>query len=125
MGLIDDRESGEFKHQVISVVKIRIEPHQAAGLLAKALDALAAESRKNLPGFLTGQVLLSVDNKVVALLSEWTDRHAWGKSRYDPIVESLIADFHDESLAIDFELYTRRGEVPIKNAKRSATTEFG
>lgn len=112
MDLIDDRESGEFKHPVVSVVKIRIEPQRAAALLAKALAGLAAEGEKKLPGFLTGQILLSVDNRTVALLSEWSNRHAWGKSRYDPIVESLIGDFHDESLEIEFDLYTRRAEVP-------------
>ena len=106
------RGLGDVYKRQVSVVKIRIEPERAAALLAKALAGLAAEGKKNLPGFLTGQILLSVDNTTVALLSEWSDRHAWGKSRYDPIVESLIADFHHESLEIEFDLYTRRAEVP-------------
>jgi quinol monooxygenase YgiN len=109
--LIDDRDSGEYTKPVVSVMKVKIDPKDAAGLLAKTLDALAAEGSKNLPGFLAAQVLLSVDNKIIVVLSEWSDRHAWGKSRYDSIVESLVKDCYDKAVTIEFEIYTRRGEV--------------
>ena len=111
MKLIDDRDAEEYAKPVVSVIKVKIDPKDAADLLSKTLDALAAEGRKNLPGFLAAQVLLSVDNKTIVVLSEWSDRHAWGKSRYDPIVESLLEDCYAKATAIEFEIYTRRGEL--------------
>jgi quinol monooxygenase YgiN len=92
MNLIDDRDSGIYDRPIVNVMKVKIDPKEAPSLLAKTLDALAAVQSENLPGFLTAQVLLSVDNKTIVVLGEWTDRHAWGKSRYDPVVESLVKD---------------------------------
>ncbi len=112
MNLIDDRDSGEFTNPVVSVTTLRIEQERAAGLLAETLASLEEVETKNLPGFLSAEVLLSVDNETVLILSEWTNRHAWGKSRYDPIVESLIKDFYADSSAIEFEVYTRRDRAP-------------
>ena len=109
MALIDDRDAGVYDKPVVSVMTIKIDPNEAASLLAIALDNLAGEEVKNLPGFLTGQVLLSVDNRTILLLSEWSDRHAWGKSRYDPIVEGFVKDCYEKAIGFDFEIYTRRG----------------
>jgi heme-degrading monooxygenase HmoA len=112
MDLIDDRDSGEFTNPVVSVTTLRIELERAAALLGETLASLAEVETKSLPGFLSAEVLLSVDNETVLILSEWTNRHAWGKSRYDPIVESLIKDFYADSAAIEFEVYTRRAHSP-------------
>jgi heme-degrading monooxygenase HmoA len=78
MTLIDDRDAGAYDKPVISVMKVKIDPKDAPGLLAETLDAFAGEEVKNLPGFLTAQLLLSVDNETIVVMSEWSDRHAWG-----------------------------------------------
>lgn len=116
MDLIDDRDSGIYDRPVVNVMKVKIDPKEAPSLLAKTLEALAAVETENLPGFLSAQVLLSVDNKTIVVLGEWTDRHAWGKSRYDPVVESLVKDCYDKAAAIEFDVYTRRGEIPRSQA---------
>jgi quinol monooxygenase YgiN len=110
MPLIDDRDAGMYDKPVVSVMKVKIDPKEAAALLAATLEAFAAESKSS-PGFLVAEVLLSVDNETIVVVSEWSDRHAWGKSRYDPIVESLVNRYYDKAIAIEFEIYTRRGEV--------------
>ena len=56
MALINDREAREYDKPVISVIKIKIDPTDAPGLLAGALDTLAIEG-KTLHGFLAAQVL--------------------------------------------------------------------
>jgi len=58
---------------VISVIRIKIDPKEAAGIFADALDVLAVE-RKTLLGFLAAQILLSVDNKTMVVMTEWSDR---------------------------------------------------
>ncbi|MGA8534684.1 MAG: antibiotic biosynthesis monooxygenase [Candidatus Tumulicola sp.] len=108
--MIDDRDAGEYDKPVVSVMKMKIDPKQAVGLLEETLSAFAAEN-KNLPGFLSAQVLLSVDNKTIVVISEWSDRHTWGRSRYHPIVESLVKACYDNAATIEFEVYTRRGEI--------------
>jgi quinol monooxygenase YgiN len=111
MALINDRDAGEYDKPVISVIKIKIDPADAPGLLASALDTLAIEG-KDLHGFLAAQVLLSVDNRTMVVMTEWSDRHAWGKSRYDPGVQKLIERLTLKSSTIEFEIYTRCGTVP-------------
>ena len=111
MALIDDCNAGEYNKPVISVIKIKIDPADAPGLLMGALDTIALEG-KDLHGFLAAQVLLSVDNRTMVVMTEWSDRHAWGKSRYDPDVEKLIERLSLKSSTIEFEIYTRCGEIP-------------
>src|SRR5664279_1611388 len=105
MALIDDCNAGEYNKPVISVIKIKIDPADAPGLLMGALDTIALEG-KDLHGFLAAQVLLSVDNRTMVVMTEWSDRHAWGKSRYDPDVEKLIERLSLKSSTIEFEIYT-------------------
>ena len=111
MVLIDDRDAGEYAKRIVSVIKVRIQPADASDLLAGTLEILTAEG-KELLGFLAAQVLLSVDNRTMVIITEWSDRHAWGKSRYDPGVGTLIERLSLKSSAIEFEIYTRCGEVP-------------
>jgi quinol monooxygenase YgiN len=127
MALIDDRDAGKYDERIVSVMKMRIDPKQAAGLLTATLNAFRSESN-TLIGFLTAQVLLSVDNETIVIMSEWSDRHAWGKSRYDPIVESLIENCYDNASTIEFEVYTRRGTVsraPTNTEKKAETMPIG
>jgi quinol monooxygenase YgiN len=125
MTLIDDRDAGAYDKPVISVMKVKIDPKDAPGLLAETLDAFAGEEVKNLPGFLTAQLLLSVDNETIVVMSEWSDRHAWGKSRYDPIVGTFVKDCYDKAIAIEFEIYnSSRRSCPIRHSSPT-TLRFG
>jgi hypothetical protein len=111
MTSIHDSRTSNTGEPVISVIKITIDAVDTPDLLTEAMEVLAAE-REDLHGFLTGQILLSVDNKTVVILTEWSDHHAWGQSRYDLRVGKLIEHCFVKSTTIEFELYTRRGEVP-------------
>lgn len=49
MVLIDDRTAGKYDKRIVSVMKVKIDPKQAAPLLNATLDAFAAESKTVLP----------------------------------------------------------------------------
>ena len=100
---------------VISLVKVKIAAAEAPVLLKEAIDLLPVE-KSNLPGFLSAQVLLSVEGTTLIVMSEWRNRHAWAQSRYDVRLGKLIDDWLMRSVAIEFELYTRRIEVGMTSA---------
>ncbi len=106
---IDDPNAAKIDEPVISVVKVRIEAIDSPELLSEAIAVLDAESRE-LQGFLAAQILVSVDNKTMVILTEWTDHHAWSGSRYDVGVGKMLEHCHAKSTSIEFELYTRRAE---------------
>lgn len=94
---------------VFSVVKIRVQPDAASPLLGKTLDVLKEESTK-LPGFVAGELLVSLDGTIVVILTEWVDRHAWSRSRYDARVGEMLEDCLAESHHIEFEVYDCRAK---------------
>lgn len=98
---------------VISVIKVKIDPIDAPELLAEATEVLEAES-KHLQGFCSAQILVSVDYKTIVILTEWSDHHAWGQSRYDARVGKMVEHCNAKSTTIEFELYTRRGDFHKK-----------
>lgn len=101
---------------VIGVIKIRVDAADVEELLAEGIEVLTAESRE-LQGFLAAQILVSVDNKTIVVLTEWSDHHAWGRSRYDVRVGEMTECLYIKSTAIEFETYTRRANFtpePIK-----------
>lgn len=60
MTSMHDSRTSNTGEPVISVIKITIDAVDAPDLLTEAIEVLAAE-REDLHGFLTGQILLSVD----------------------------------------------------------------
>ncbi len=106
-----DPNTANVDEPVIGVIKMKIDAIDAPELLTEAMDVLAAESRQ-LKGFLTAQILLGVDNKTMVIITEWSDHHAWGQSRYDMRVGMMLEHCNARSTTIEFELYTRRGEFP-------------
>jgi quinol monooxygenase YgiN len=96
---------------VIGVIKLKTTPAEAKGLLEE-INAIFLVERQSLPGFLAAQVLQSVDNATIVIMTEWSDRHAWAKSRYDMRIGQLLERLLMKSVTIEFELYVRRGEVP-------------
>lgn len=77
-------------------------------VVCKIAEVLTAES-KDLPGFLAAEILCSIDNKTIVILTEWCDHHAWGQSRYDSRVGEMIGSLYINSATIEFETYTRQG----------------
>lgn len=92
---------------VIGVIKIKVDAADVSELLAEGTAVLSAESR-DLPGFLAAQILVSVDNRTIVILTEWSDRHAWSQSRYDVRVGEMTERLYIKSTIIEFETYTRR-----------------
>jgi hypothetical protein len=95
---------------VIGVIKMKTSVTEASVLL-KEINAVFVIERVSLVGFLAAQVLQSVDGKTIVVMTEWTDRHAWARSRYDMRIGRLLEHCLLNSASIEFELYTRRGEV--------------
>lgn len=91
---------------VLSVVKLRLDPEDAARILSEAAGVLQAESTTQL-GFLAGEILVSHDRRIVVIFTEWTDLHTWGTSRYDVRVGKMLEDCLAASSEIEFEIYDR------------------
>jgi heme-degrading monooxygenase HmoA len=96
---------------VIGFIKMKTSAAEVPALL-KEINAIFIVERASIPGFLAAQVLESLDGRTIVIMTEWTDRHAWARSRYDMRIGKLIEHFLLKSATIEFELYVRRGEVP-------------
>ncbi len=98
---------------VIGVIKITVDAGDVAELIAEGTAVLAAEP-EDLPGFLAAQILLSVDNKTIVVLTEWTDHHAWSQSRYDARIGDMTERFYIKAATIEFETYYRRASFTAR-----------
>jgi quinol monooxygenase YgiN len=102
---------------VVSVVKLRLDPGDAARILSEAAGVLQGESATQL-GFLAAEIFVSHDRKTIVILTEWTDLHAWSKSRYDVRVGKMLEDCVAASSEIEFEIYDRHAHfLPSSNAE--------
>jgi quinol monooxygenase YgiN len=95
---------------VIGVIKMKTSTSEVPALL-KEINAIFVVERSSIEGFLAAQVLQSVDDKTVVIMTEWSHRHAWARSRYDMRIGRLIEHCLLKSATIEFELYIRRGAV--------------
>jgi quinol monooxygenase YgiN len=109
MPIIGDQDTAATGHPVIGVIKLRIDAADVRELLTDGIEVLAAESR-DLQGFLAAQILVSVDNRTIVILTEWSDRHAWSQSRWDVRVGEMTERLYIKSTIIEFEVYTRRAD---------------
>lgn len=91
---------------VVSIITVRVEIGNARALLDEAFDVLQLESR-NMPGFLGGELLVSLDLKTLVIRTEWSDTHAWSKSRYDGRVGMMLEHCSAVTKALDVEVYLR------------------
>jgi quinol monooxygenase YgiN len=96
---------------VLSVVKIRVEAGVADAILRDVAETLTSESTTQ-AGFLAGEIFISRDKKTVAIVTEWTDVHAWSRSRYDARVGKTLEAFLTGRPQIEFEIYDRYARVP-------------
>jgi hypothetical protein len=92
---------------VVSVVTLHLEPDRSPTILQEIVEALRREYG-SLTGFISADVLLSLDEKTLAIVSEWANVHSWGASRYDPRVGELLENCLDNSSALAFEIYYRK-----------------
>lgn len=99
---------GDVEGPFIAVIKITVGAADMIAVVNKIAAVLTAES-KELPGFLAAEILGSVDNKTIVILTEWCDHHAWAQSRYDARVGEMIGSLYINSATIEFETYTRQG----------------
>jgi quinol monooxygenase YgiN len=114
MSSIRGSDTAETDKPVVGVIKLKVHATDAPEILAEAIDVLAGESR-DLPGFLAAEILVSVDDKTIVILTEWSDHHAWSQSRYDARVGKMIEHCYLKSTMLEFELYTRRAKFSRTN----------
>lgn len=100
-------ESTQASVAVVSILTVHLDAARSPSILADVIHEVRAEYG-SLCGFLSADVLLSVDEKTLAVVSEWNDVHCWAASRYDPRVGELLARCLDNSTALAFEVYYRK-----------------
>lgn len=97
---------------VLSVVKVRTDAGKSSEILTEATDVLRDESVTQ-AGFLAGEILVSHDRKTIVITTEWTDLHAWSRSRYDTRVGKMLEDCLAASSQIEFEIYDRHARLSL------------
>jgi hypothetical protein len=95
---------------VVSMVELRVDAADSSILLDEAVAVLTAEARDQ-AGFIAGEVLGSIDRTSIKIVTEWSDRHAWGQSRYDRRVGLMLEHCNTKATRIEFEVYVRHGAV--------------
>jgi hypothetical protein len=92
---------------VVSVITVLLRTTRSPEVLKQAIETLRGECN-DVAGFVSGEVLLSVDARRLAIVTEWRDVHAWGASRYDVRVGNMLEVCLANSTVLDFEVYRRR-----------------
>jgi heme-degrading monooxygenase HmoA len=93
---------------IIAKVELHLDLADFAEILDEALEVLNKEA-EGMPGFIAAEILVSADRTAIMILTEWTDRHAWGRSRYDERVGRMLEHCTIKSNRIEYEIYVRRG----------------
>ncbi|MEO7202059.1 MAG: hypothetical protein ABIZ82_05640 [Candidatus Tumulicola sp.] len=106
----DGMDESVTDQAVIGFIKMKTLATQVPALLEE-INAIFVVERVSLEGFLAAQVLESVDGETIVIMTEWSNRHAWARSRYDMRIGRLIEHCLLKSATIEFELYVRRGEI--------------
>lgn len=102
--LTSGTESIRTDEVVISVVTAHLKTAHLHEVVDEAIEVLRGEAEE-IPGFITGHVLVSIDAKKLAIVTKWRDIHAWSASRYDKRVGKMLEDCLSNSIVLDFELY--------------------
>ncbi len=95
--LTSGTESVRSDEVVISVVTAHLKTAHLHDVVEEAIEVLRGEAEE-MPGFITGHVLVSIDAKKLAIVTKWRDSHAWSASRYDMRVGKLLG-------GLPFQLY--------------------
>lgn len=119
--LVSADESRQLSEVVISVVTAHLETEHLQKIVDEVTDVLRGESA-DMPGFIAGHVLVSLDERTLTIVTEWRDSHLWSQSRYDTRVGQMLEHCLINSSALDFELYQRKAhfvvaEAPAPDAK--------
>lgn len=109
------RGSGDVRSSdvVVSVITAHLKTGKLQEVADQVTDVLHGEST-NMPGFVTGHVLVSIDAKRFAIVTKWQDSHLWSASRYDRRVGQMLENCFVNSSVLDFELY--RGKAHFVGA---------
>jgi heme-degrading monooxygenase HmoA len=105
--LTSGSESIRSSEIVISVVTAHLKNPHLHEVVDEAIEVLRGEAEE-MPGFITGHVLVSTDAKKLAIVTKWRDSHTWSKSRYDERVGKMLEDCLSSSVVLDLELYCEK-----------------
>jgi hypothetical protein len=104
---------------IVSVVTVHLDAERSPTILQEIIESISSHYGE-LGGFISADVLVSLDEKKLALMSEWANIHSWAASRYDQRVGELLENCLDNSTALAFEIYYRKshfvGEPPVSHA---------
>ncbi len=90
---------------VVSVITAHLGAAHFQEVVDEVTEVLRAESM-DVPGFITGHVLVNTDARKLAIVTEWRNSHFWSASRYDKRVGQMLEDCLVNSSVLDFELYS-------------------
>jgi heme-degrading monooxygenase HmoA len=100
---------------LVSVLLISVAPGDSAYLVQQA--AALMEHKRDLDGFLEGEIFESEDEQRILLITEWTSRHAWSASQWDKEVAEHLVSIVQTASAIESRTYFRAGRTtsPAQN----------
>jgi heme-degrading monooxygenase HmoA len=108
--LMSGTESIRSDEVVVSVITAHLRTEHLRDVVGEAIEILRGEA-EDMPGFITGHVLVSIDAKALAIITEWMDSHVWSASRYDKRVGKMLEHCVSNSIILDLELYRRKAHL--------------
>jgi|SRR5579862_3468904 len=94
---------------LVSVLLISVSPDDSAYLVQQAADMM--KHKRDLAGFLEGEIFQSEDRQRILLITEWASRHAWSASQWDKEVADNLVSIVQTASAIDSRTYFRAGRT--------------
>ena len=81
------------------------KPAAARELVARIRSTLEALGVAQTPGLLGGAILVSDDEARIAVVSEWSDRSAWGHAQWDARVQDSMVDVFQTAEHVESRSY--------------------
>ena len=92
---------GPFVHTIL----FSLEPAATRDLVARIRSTLEAIGVAKTPGHLASMIFVSDDETRVAIVSEWSDRHAWSRAQWDERMQAGVVDVHQTAKHIESQSY--------------------
>lgn len=116
-----EANSAQSDETVVSVITILLSEPHSPKLTEQAIEVLRGECN-DIAGFISGEVLLSRDIKKLAIVTEWSDSHAWSLSRYDVRVGNMLEVCLANATVLDFELYHRKARFSADSSNGASAS---
>ena len=90
----------------MSEIRLRVSSSCFTELTDEAQELLASFAGDT-SGFIAGEILVNDESTAIVILTDWIDRHAWARSRYDERVGRLLEHCTLQAEQVDYAVYGR------------------